>query len=626
MWKFPERIPGRIIVDPVQDAFFAEATDDKTPSNLVRESIQNSLDARKGNERVRMRFTFGNLDLDTVREVYGGLNRHLTAPDNGLLEPPDAGDPLRFLAIEDFGTTGLTGDVSQLDIRDDDEQNNFFYFWRNIGRSGKSGDQLGSWGLGKSVFAAASDINTYFGITCRQDDLDQSYLMGMCVLKTHKVGEHTYEPYGYFQAAGTDDPMPITDFETIERFRTKFHLARAPRQSGLSIVIPHVVPEFTVALLKEVAVEHYFWPILNGRLSIEIQEDYLTDPETVLNRDELLAMCGRGEVSQGQELTDTIILAAAALRGDPVPRTRIPTPSTGTSPQWSDIALPPDVSESLKGAIQTREPFAVAVDVPIRFRDGTTLLSKFQVLGQRVEYSVRRRSYFVRGGSHIQRACRPNPPGYLFIVVAEDRPLAEMLAAAENPSHSEFELTATIKSTYRHGVMTTIGFVAGAPSGIARLVELDEDESDADLFSGIFWKPGKDQDTIAPTRPKKRRRRNVVIEPPPPRKPRAYAVRKSSEGFVVTLTGESERNIEGLTIQLAYDSERSDPIKAHQPWDFDLTRSDTAGLKIESQGCSVEFVRANEVRLKDIEDTLSFSVSGFDPSRDIVVKPRAVYE
>ena len=57
-----------------------------------------------------------------------------------------------------------------------------FYFWRNRGRSKKSEDSRGRWGLGKLVFPHSSQINTFFGLTKRDDD-KESYLMGTADLK-----------------------------------------------------------------------------------------------------------------------------------------------------------------------------------------------------------------------------------------------------------------------------------------------------------------------------------------------------------------------------------------------------------------------------------------------------------
>ena len=84
--------------------------------SLVREVIQNSLDARlPGQGTIRVRFTFGE-DGNSDGKYYDGLISHLKSCD--LLPPkyhsmqeslPSMQEAIPFLTIEDFGTSGLDG-------------------------------------------------------------------------------------------------------------------------------------------------------------------------------------------------------------------------------------------------------------------------------------------------------------------------------------------------------------------------------------------------------------------------------------------------------------------------------------------------------------------------------------
>ena len=81
-WHFRAMDPGEVHVDPVHDEFF-KAQD--LADALVRESIQNSLDARLARSRspVRVRFRFATgthaLHADAVRQYFDGLETHLHA-------------------------------------------------------------------------------------------------------------------------------------------------------------------------------------------------------------------------------------------------------------------------------------------------------------------------------------------------------------------------------------------------------------------------------------------------------------------------------------------------------------------------------------------------------------------
>src|SRR5688572_9300063 len=107
-WHFREMDRGEINVDPVHDEFF-KAQD--LADALVREAIQNSLDARRGNSKVhvRLRIATGEQALTPERaEPYlRGLAAHL---------PPGVADfegSMPFLVVEDSGTRGLTGDPGE---------------------------------------------------------------------------------------------------------------------------------------------------------------------------------------------------------------------------------------------------------------------------------------------------------------------------------------------------------------------------------------------------------------------------------------------------------------------------------------------------------------------------------
>jgi len=137
----------------------------------VRESIQNSLDAAAGLDPVTVKFSQhpGPIAPGSgggLQERYiDGLSSHLQSKHAGLPETPSQAETLGFINIEDYGTRGLQGDVLQYDDLDEDvKKNDFFYFWRNIGRTRKELTDLGRWGLGKTVFQAASRTNTFFGL------------------------------------------------------------------------------------------------------------------------------------------------------------------------------------------------------------------------------------------------------------------------------------------------------------------------------------------------------------------------------------------------------------------------------------------------------------------------------
>ena len=120
-WRFREMQPGEMNVDPIEGEFFTTEALRSITDALIRESIQNSLDASAGSEPVTVRFSHhlnpvARADSNELRKLYiDGLSPHLLSKHSGLQETPPLVEPLSFIVIEDYGTRGLQGDILQYD-------------------------------------------------------------------------------------------------------------------------------------------------------------------------------------------------------------------------------------------------------------------------------------------------------------------------------------------------------------------------------------------------------------------------------------------------------------------------------------------------------------------------------
>jgi hypothetical protein len=84
-WEFDRKSPNAPQIEPIQGELFSGEALEAAASALVRETIQNSLDARAGQDPVRVRFTIPD---EPVLRGFGspwlaGLQPHLTAERNG---------------------------------------------------------------------------------------------------------------------------------------------------------------------------------------------------------------------------------------------------------------------------------------------------------------------------------------------------------------------------------------------------------------------------------------------------------------------------------------------------------------------------------------------------------------
>jgi hypothetical protein len=114
-WTFRRMSRSEMNADPIEGEFF---TPEGLVDSLVRESIQNSLDARKGPEApVEVSFHLfnvgGKLSADRAKKYMDGLWSHLAAIESGRPNLPTQDDAMSYLVVEDFGTRGLCGPVDQ---------------------------------------------------------------------------------------------------------------------------------------------------------------------------------------------------------------------------------------------------------------------------------------------------------------------------------------------------------------------------------------------------------------------------------------------------------------------------------------------------------------------------------
>ena len=244
-WHFAPLNPGATLREPTVDAFFASDAVSEPGAALIREGIQNSLDATLDGEQtfVRISMVSGDdgLSADEVRRYFAGAHQHYRADGCGLRteDLPADDDAVSALIFEDFYATGLQGDVTAPFPPRDGSENNFFHFFRAEGRTDKDSSKRGSWGLGKDTFVRASRLNTMLGLTVRRDD-GRCLLMGKTVLKSHHLGNDARYQDGYFGVLAKTPSgfvVPIEDTDAIEEFRAAFNVERRAGESGLSIIV-----------------------------------------------------------------------------------------------------------------------------------------------------------------------------------------------------------------------------------------------------------------------------------------------------------------------------------------------------------------------------------------------------
>lgn len=416
-WFFRIQNPGEITRDPIIGEFFSTEAIENPAEALVREGIQNALDAKTGSEiRVRIFLASGDYALDgsQVSPWFDGIWDHLSSKGNGLHEAPSKNAPCQYLVFEDFGTTGLQGDILQ-PFDEPGNKNSFFYFFRAEGRSGKGETDRGRWGIGKHVFPRSSRISTFFGMTVRSDDGKQ-LMMGHVILKSHKINGSNYAPDGYFGESSQDSDLvlPITNKVTLDHFRADFHLSR-DKEPGLSVVVPYVDAEITAQHLKRAVISDYFYPILKGELIVYIEEGNhksRIDANSLLHEITLLDVKEKDDLISLVDFADWIIHHSAG-------KEYVLKPCTLDVPAWSDDLMPHEMIEKMRSNLDAGKSMAFHVGIKVPKREGKSTMSYFNVYLRQDGHKTGR-PIFIREGiiiSDVRGA--PRAPGIRSLVIVE---------------------------------------------------------------------------------------------------------------------------------------------------------------------------------------------------------------
>lgn len=247
--------------------------------SLVRESIQNSLDACIDDKTpVEVSFTFTEVPKSKYQGFYK-LREHVMAckrtdPSNALKidemlkffdEPID--DSLHFLKVSDYNTKGMNYEHHNFKAP-------FNAFVRSAGNSSKSSQNAGgSFGFGKAAYFNISPIKTLL-ISTVTDKCD-SFFEGVTMLSSHVIANEMYSHVGYYD--NHDGNQPSGYNEMPDDFR------REENGTDIYIVINPLGEENKVKVVDEMiqAVLRNFWlSIYENKLKVKVEEN-LIDSNTL---------------------------------------------------------------------------------------------------------------------------------------------------------------------------------------------------------------------------------------------------------------------------------------------------------------------------------------------------------
>ena len=628
--------------DPFEAEFFNDAEASATAARvrtdaLVRETVQNATDAaRDGGGEVRVRLAIREVPSrpDWAAPYLDGLRPHLRAPKLGLDLPGDG--PFRWLAYEDFGTRGLCGDVGRVDDPEPgDGRQDFYWFWRNVGRSGKGSGDLGRWGLGKTVLPAAGRVNAMLGLTVRAGD-GQRLLMGQAVLKTHKIGGTTYFPEGFYhgELGPGGVPLPVEDAAALDAFTRDFALARQPDEPGLSVVVPHALDGLRADDLLRSAIVHWFVPILRGRLAVEVvgpdAAEVRVDAGSI--RDVAAGLEWRGTKKEKKHRPPPLDFAdwACDRRDKGMPH-ELRLAGVGHAPRWSEELFGPESLRDLRRAFAAGDRVAVRVPVQIERRRGGPVDSHFDVFLESDPDLPAGEDDFVRDGMSVSGVRSLGGPhrGHRGLVIVDDEPLSALLGDTEGPAHTEWKTTERRpEETYKTWASRVL-FVRDGPKYLLQILEPPSEGLDTNLLRDVFGfddpeRSGGQRGKRPKLRPDGTKLDRDPADLPEP-VPRWYRVAQSSGGFRVRRSSAAPLPpLALLAVAAAYDLPDGDPLRNHYRFDFDFEDLRRGPVEIKLRSADVRVTGPNSFEVAPTGDDFEVHVAGFDKYRDLYVRAAEV--
>ena len=509
-WIFDKLEPDDMERNPVSEEFFADGT---RLEAVIRESLQNSLDAADGgNAPVEVRIYFSGdddkLPSEKLKPYFSGGELRFKDPKNGLVSPENvmSGD-CRFLVIEDFHTTGLTGitDARPIDENLDhrNDWNYYNYFFRENGSTKVGAGTLGSWGAGKCVFQRASRLKCSFAYSVRDNYKPRAFVVGKATLQFHTDANHdTWKPDGWFGIKDDHNgehkkhKLPITDSAFITKFREDFNITRKD-EPGMSIVIPYISftedsenegAEFNLRNLVRSVLRNFLVAIVENELKVIVQVGK-SGTNMVIDKSNLKAYNSFLPNPEERDALVTSLHHELILTefSEPQKTTLL---SPGDEPSWGKTMFSEVQLKSLRKLLwEEKKSCCITIPVPIRKKalDGKVSVEEdnFTVLLKRHDLQKTLPPVFYRAGLLIDAVATTNLNNYIAVVLIKRGALANLLVAAEPPSHNKWNYDTDKVKEYEKP-RKHIRFVSYAVREIINTLATFDQKRSYDPLSDVF--------------------------------------------------------------------------------------------------------------------------------------------
>lgn len=612
-WKFSYTHKDAKSRQPVHEAFFDDSDSLDDVSSLVRESIQNSIDARVDlSKPVKVTFSLSQLSGTSpgLKEQFAGLEEHMKATRKVSVNEHLDGT-CRVLAVEDFNTTGLRGYThNEMPSDDVKKTENFYYFVHAEGDTNKGEGTKGKWGIGKVVFPKISALKTFFLVSVRQGDNGHTDKVGIgqALLKSHKIGDKEYQPDGWFAEFSESKGYSSLLSSDVDNLAKTFGIERSS-QTGLSVIIPFVNPVITSKNIIHAVIREYYLAIINDDLVCEITD---TDGEkSILTPDSLIQLAMELEFDRKEshdEFIAQLELAQKNRDGSAVKFTAEKVKFAANS--LGSLKLSDDNMEAAKKVFNENGyiHIEVPIEIPVAYGGLQTAMDNYSILIRRGSSNTQPIIYS-REGILVPGNSKVNTKFATVLVVVDSGPLADLLGFSEGPAHQNWSAdTEKIKGAYSNSlkkVASVIKFVRTEVKSFVAALSDPGTELDTSILSEFFSDlvpEGVDKpDRPGPT-------------PPLDSQPVRIQVSKIKGGFRLSPTDRKLSKGDRVLVTVAYGVARGSAFAKWSSLDFTL---DDASFKITKTSIGDVTRNQNYISFAVEDSDFEFKITGFDDLRDI---------
>ncbi|WP_129135670.1 hypothetical protein [Luteimonas sp. YGD11-2] len=617
-WQFRPLNPNETSGSSISDDNFAD--EERTSVEiLVRETLQNPLDARAGEGVVHVQYRLVTVDLEAssfVRSIFSdNWLAHFRAGD--LIEGAERPKTMTFLLVEDFGTTGLEGCYT--DSSREGSTENWNAFWFREGEGAKTTKSNGGAGQGKITLYLASHLRSVFALTRRRSD-GKDLLFGCCRFKrNYKLpgDDNRWAKEARWGATSdyTQLAVPITDDSIIAGFKSELGL-RKTSDPGTTFVVPMPTDEMTETSLRNAVVNEFYFAISRGRLVVDVGDTRIEAASIAGVADQMGAA-----FRLSKRYREFLELAARNIDG---PATSSVRPGWDKESALAVARFDQMELTELKEKFSKSEIVSVDFPVTVKRRPREDVAATFRVFLQLDESAEQSQELFVRqdlgiDGEKRLKAIRTLVP-VMALTFVQDAHLSDFLVAAEEPTHRNWNARRPKLVAQYRSPNDLLNAVRNAALRLVKLIspEGSRDETAlamyfADPASELVKRQGGDGTTEAPhgdPRP--------PLDIPKPR-PKPVSIRAKADGFEVIA-----RPVESVVfpleceVTLAYATVVGDPFKSWDAADFWV--ADTQSYPREEVGISEVSTNLNRLKFRLETETSSLSMSGFAQDRQLQLR------